>query len=330
MVLTYCDSFGVLWRFRDTYSDALCGPRARPIGKRLESMSAGIQTSSVNDKIPVIDLAVLRRPLRDADAKMRAVMLERLGEACSSCGVFYVENHGVPETIRAARPNSSTPFSTFRPKTAWRSSRRPARRAARAPGGVEGQLNDSFHCVFGVEEFPSLEALLNTCLNRWPSRPAGLEATVRETMSALHRLGVDEEWRRRRSPWDFPPQHFDPMVGASHGSFRARRYPPQRDQQGVVGTDAHVDGLALAFIVQNDVPGLQRQGPGVGWTAIEPRPGMLVCQLGASFRAGRTIATSELAPRRERGPGARASLADLLVSDQSRRHDYRADLLRHG
>ncbi len=245
-------------------------------------MSAGIQTSSVNDKIPVIDLAVLRRPLRDADAKMRAVMLERLGEACSSCGVFYVENHGVPETILRRATEQFDAFFDLPPENRMEIVAPPGQACGYEPLEESSELNDSFHCVFGVEEFPELEALLNTGPNRWPSRPAGLEATVRETMSALHRLGVDVMAALALS-LGLPPEHFDPMVGASHGSFRARRYPPQRDQQGRVGTDAHVDGLALAFIVQNDVPGLQSEVPGVGWTAIEPRPGMLVCQLGTLF-----------------------------------------------
>jgi isopenicillin N synthase-like dioxygenase len=81
-----------------------------------------------------------------------------------------------------------------------------------------------------------------------------------------------------------PADHFDPIIGDSkHGSIRARRYPPRQEYEGRIGTDAHVDGLPLAFIVQNEVPGLQTEVPGVGWTAIAPRSGTIVCQLGSLF-----------------------------------------------
>jgi isopenicillin N synthase-like dioxygenase len=86
-----------------------------------------------------------------------------------------------------------------------------------------------------------------------------------------------------------PADHFDPMIFDLNvgpclaGSVRARRYPPQRGHEGRLGTDAHVDGLPLAFIVQNDVPGLETEIPGVGWSTIEPRPGTIVCQLGSLF-----------------------------------------------
>ena len=61
-------------------------------------MRVGIPRS-IEDTIPVIDLSVLRRPLREIDTDDRARMLERLVEACTTCGVFYVANHGVPDDV---------------------------------------------------------------------------------------------------------------------------------------------------------------------------------------------------------------------------------------
>ena len=79
-----------------------------------------------------------------------------------------------------------------------------------------------------------------------------------------------------------PAEHFDSIIGPRHaGSIRARRYPPRRAYEGGVGTNAHVDGLPLAFIVQNDVAGLETEIPDIGWAPIEPRAGTIVCQLGS-------------------------------------------------
>src|SRR6058998_3841074 len=54
---------------------------------------------NVLTRIPVIDLSVLRRPLQAIDTESRARMLERLVEACTTGGVFYVATHGVPEDV---------------------------------------------------------------------------------------------------------------------------------------------------------------------------------------------------------------------------------------
>jgi isopenicillin N synthase-like dioxygenase len=239
---------------------------------------------SSDDRIPIVDLSVLRRPLREMEAGRRAQMLERLAEACTTCGVFYVENHGVPEDVLQ---HAITQFDAF-----FDLPLEERMEIAVPPGEACGyepldagarELNDSFHCVFGMDEFPDLDTVLHTGTNRWPRRPSGFEAMVRETIAALRRLGVDVMSSLALS-LGLPADHFDPIIGSLHGSLRARRYPPQRDNEGRVGTNSHVDGLPLAFIVQNEVPGLQTEIPGVGWIPIEPRPGTIVCQLGSLFK----------------------------------------------
>jgi isopenicillin N synthase-like dioxygenase len=79
-----------------------------------------------------------------------------------------------------------------------------------------------------------------------------------------------------------PAEYFDSIIGPRHaGSIRARRYPPRHEHEGRLGTNAHVDGLPLAFIVQNDVPGLETGIPNGGWAPIDARAGTIVCQLGS-------------------------------------------------
>lgn len=235
-----------------------------------------------DDTIPVVDLAVFRRPLRDADAAARARMLERLANACSTCGVFYVENHGVPDDVLRRAISRFDAFFDLPVDERMEIAAPPGQACGYEPLDETRELNDSFHCVFGVDEFPELEAMLTTGPNRWPRRPEGMETAVREVIAALHRVGVDVMSSIALSV-GLPADHFDPIIGSLHGSLRARRYPPQLDHAGRVGTNAHVDGLPLAFIVQNDVPGLETEVPGVGWTAIAPRPGTIVCQLGSLF-----------------------------------------------
>jgi isopenicillin N synthase-like dioxygenase len=243
---------------------------------------------SNDERVPVVDLSVLRRPLRESDAGRRARMLERLRDACRTCGVFYVENHGVPENVLR---DAAAQFDAF-----FDLPLEERMEIAVGPGQACGyeplvpqvrELNDSFNCAFGMDKFPDLD-LPDPGPNQWPRRPAGFEAMVRDTVSALHRLGVDVMSSLALS-LDLPADHFDPMIFDLNigpllaGSMRARRYPPRRDYEGRLGTNAHVDGLPLAFIVQNDVPGLETEIPGEGWTTIEPRPGAIVCQLGSLF-----------------------------------------------
>jgi isopenicillin N synthase-like dioxygenase len=209
-------------------------------------------------------------------------MLERIAQACSTCGVFYVENHGVPEELLRRALGHFDAFFDLPLEERMEIVVPAGQACGYEPLDEARELNDSFHCVFGMEEFPELEALLNTGPNRWPRRPEGLEAVVRETMHALYRLG-SEVMSSLALSLGLPADHFDPIIGSCHGSVRARRYPPQRQCTDRVGTNAHVDGLPLAFIIQNDVPGLQTEIPGEGWAAVEPRPGTIVCQLGSLF-----------------------------------------------
>jgi len=234
-----------------------------------------------SDRIPVIDLSVLRRPLRETDRDQRTRMLEQLVEACTSSGVFYVAQHGVPdEVLRRAVAQFDAFFDLALEERM---------EVAVLPGEASGyeplspavrELNDSFHCVFGAEEFPHLD-LPQSGANRWPRGVPGLEAAVRDTMGALNRLGIDVMSSLAQS-LGLPAEYFDSIIGPrGAGSIRGRRYPPRREHEGRLGTNPHVDGLPLAFIVQNDVLGLETDIRDVGWVPIEPRAGTIVCQLGS-------------------------------------------------
>lgn len=238
-----------------------------------------------SSRVPVVDLSVLRRPLHERDAARRAEMLERLRIACETCGVFYIANHGVPAELVQRAVAQFDEFFDLPLEERMEIVAQPGESCGYEPldPGARG-LNDSFSCAFGSEHFPHIADLPNPGPNQWPRRPAGFEAVVRETMAALHMLG-GELMAALALSLGLPADHFDPiLVPLPHaGSIRARRYPPRRGGAADLGTVPHVDGLPLAFIVQNDVPGLQTDVPGAGWTTIEPLPGTIVCQLGSLF-----------------------------------------------
>lgn len=239
--------------------------------------------ASGDERVPVVDLAVLRRPLRDGDVALRARALERLATACTTCGTFYVENHGVSEDVLQRARTQFDAFFDLPLEERMEVAARPGEGVGYEPPDRLRELNDSFNCAFGADEFPHLTDLPKPGPNRWPRRPAGFEEMVRQTMGAFHRLGVDVMSALALSV-GLPADHFDPIVGPRQaGSIRARRYPPRAAHEGRIGTNAHVDGLPLAFIVQNDVTGLETEIPGSGWIPIQPRPGTIVCQLGSLF-----------------------------------------------
>ncbi len=247
-----------------------------------EELHIETPATSIQDPVPVIDLASILAPLAEIDPGRRGHMLSEMARACTTCGVFYVENHGIPEQLLQRALSYFDEFFDLPVDERMQIAIPPGQACGYEPLDDARELNDSFHCVFGMDEFPDLEAALNTGPNRWPRRPAGLESVVRDTMGALYRLGIDVMSALALS-LDLSADYFDPIVGPCQGSVRARRYPPQGNHTGKVGTNSHVDGLPLAFIIQNDVPGLQTELPGGDWASVGPRPGTIVCQLGSVF-----------------------------------------------
>jgi len=188
------------------------------------NLGTDLMVTSGDDRVPVVDLSVLRRPLRDCDAESRARSLERLAAACRTCGAFYLENHGVPEDVLRRATTSFDAFFDLPLAERMEVVAHPGDGGGYEPLDMNRELNDSFHCAFGADAFPHLADLPKLGPHRWPKRPAGFEDMVRQTMGSLHRLGADVMSALALS-MDLPADHFDPIIGPrGAGSIRARRY----------------------------------------------------------------------------------------------------------
>lgn len=245
-------------------------------------VTSALPNPSGVDPVPVVDLATLRSPLHPGDAVRRTAVLERLRRACTTCGTFYLENHGVPDSVLRHAMAQVDAFFDLPLEERMEIAVPPGHGCGYEPLDARG-FNDSFNCVVGTEAFAELADLPDPGPNRWPRRPAGFEAMVRHTAAALHRVGV-EVLSALALSLELPADHFVSLIGPPEvGSVRARRYPPRGPQEHLIGTNPHVDGLPLAFILQNEVPGLQTEVPGAGWKTVAPRPDTIVCQLGSLF-----------------------------------------------
>ena len=66
--------------------------------------------------------------------------------------------------------------------------------------------------------------------------------------------------------------------------LRLLHYPAQPGRTGVYGSAPHVDFGAITLLAQDDVGGLQVQGPGGDWIDVRPIPGAFVLNTGSVMR----------------------------------------------
>jgi isopenicillin N synthase-like dioxygenase len=237
--------------------------------------------------IPVIDLAAHQT----LDARERRAVPARVGDAASSGGIFYVENHGVPAAVVDAQFRLAHEFFAIdvTEKAAIDVARSNCFRGYEAfasqtiDAASPGDLKEGF--IMGPELDAAHPHVLagypNTGANLWPLRPPHFKAQMLAWVDQMNALGRRLAALLARS-LDLPEEYFaaallEPMTYSQLFHYLSQPRMPLASQ---LGAGAHVDWGFLTILAQDDVGGLEVRDALGGWSAAPPVPGTLVVILG--------------------------------------------------
>jgi isopenicillin N synthase-like dioxygenase len=264
------------------------------------------------DALPVIDVSALASGGGD-----RTAAAEAIRAACRHAGFFYIIGHGVDEALQTRLESLSRQFfaEPLQKKLAIRMEL--GGHAWRGYFPVRGELTSGKPDLkeglyFGAElpdDHPRVAA--GTPLhgrNLFPDLP-GFRAAVLDYMSVMTRLG-HVLMEGIGLSLDLEASYFhdrytrDPLI-----LFRIFNYPASEpaaaEPEWGVGT--HTDYGLLTILKQDDVGGLQVNGPS-GWIDAPPIPGAFVCNIGDMLDR-MTGGFYRSTPHRVRNPSGRARLS---------------------
>ncbi|MFD5178151.1 isopenicillin N synthase family dioxygenase [Nocardia sp. NPDC058379] len=236
----------------------------------------------MTSSLPLVDISRFRGP--DTD---RALFLDELRRAANEIGFFYVVGHGVdpvltdgvfavareffalPVEQRREIANIHSPqfrgyTSTGHEYTAGAPDRREQidigpERAARPAGGP------AWERLIGPNQWPVAVPRLRAVTLAWQAEALRVSREVLRALAVA--LGQDEGY-------------FDRWFDEEASTHLKIIHYPGRDTTGDdQGVGAHKDYGYLALLQQDEVGGLQVQGP-AGWIDVVPVPGSFVVNIG--------------------------------------------------
>ena len=214
-----------------------------------------------------------------------------LDDACRRHGFFYLTGHGVSSTVTekafaAAENFFAAPLET---KTAYHIRHSHPHQRGYVPlfeesldEGTMSDCKESFD--LGVDRAPDhpdvLAGKLFAAPNIWPPVP-GFREAIEDYHLEMMRLGGDLV-RLTAAALGLPSHYFDDAMSDPVGNLRLLHYPAVGDADYAhgQGCGAHTDYGFLTVLAQDDVGGLQIEGPRGRWLPLAPRPGAFVVNLG--------------------------------------------------
>ncbi|WP_327145172.1 isopenicillin N synthase family dioxygenase [Nocardia sp. NBC_01327] len=235
-------------------------------------------------RLPILDIS----RFRGSDTE-RAAFLDELRYAAHEVGFFYVVGHGVPEALTSGIFEVAREFFALPPQqrleienihspqfrgytstgheyTAGAPDRReqidigPEREAVTPTAG-----DPVWRRLIGPNQWPSALPQLRQVTLDWQAEALRVSREVLRALAVA--LGQDEGY-------------FDAWFDAEASTHvKIIHYPGQDSAGSDQGVGAHKDYGYLALLQQDEVGGLQVQGPG-GWIDAEPVPGSFVFNIG--------------------------------------------------
>lgn len=266
--------------------------------------------------IPVIDISSLVKPAKEQTHSDTAKQIEasiKLHKAAKNVGFFYVENSGVPESLKDDvlaqskawfdLPESTKQAIALSHDTHYRGYQAMGSNVTRHEGGFTRDQHEAldFYKAVSPDTLP-YSAIHGP--NQWPTHVPGLKDTLQEytrrmlllgrgVMSGLA-LGLGEPQRLPGEP---------PMSEDSYWSMRLIHYPPLSEGDSQEGSSSQVDRSAdsdkgvsiscgehcdyglLTFVNQQQgVTALQVRNRRGMWIDAPPKPGTFVCNVGDMLR----------------------------------------------
>jgi isopenicillin N synthase-like dioxygenase len=283
----------------------------------------------LSSNLPIIDIAALIDP--SASAPDVADIALRIDRACREIGFFGIVGHGVPVALQTELERAAHEFFALPEEDKAAVAMVHAGRAWRGwfPVGAEltsGRPDRKEGIYFGAQHPPDHprvitgEALHGANLS--PAQPADLGRLVDRWLAEMHRvasaviggialaLGLPRGWFAEHLTYD------------ATELFRIFHYPPcdpAETGHGTVdgwGVAEHTDYGLLTVLAQDELGGLEVARRDGGWIAVDPAPGMFVCNLGDMLERltnGRYRST----PHRVRNTSTRGRLSFPYFFDPS-------------
>lgn len=234
--------------------------------------------------LPVVDIS----GLASSDPAARAAVGAALNDACTTFGFFYCTGHGVPTALMdAALAETRALFDL--PDAAKQSvdkSLSPCNRGYETLGGQTlqpGAMPDRKEGYYIGEEIADGDPRMgrfNHGPNQWPSDLPAFRPTMMAYFAALSTVG-GQLMRGMALSLDLAEDAFDGFTHRPLATLRLLHYPPSRPEvPDEMGAGAHTDFGGLTLLMQDQVGGLQVQGPTGDWVEAPPMHGAYIVNLG--------------------------------------------------
>jgi isopenicillin N synthase-like dioxygenase len=239
--------------------------------------------------LPVIDIAPLLVGAAPAPQAL-AALAQQINAACRAHGFFYIEGHGVPQSLIDRLEGLSRQFFSLdeTSKLQWPMSA--GGRAWRGYFKTGGELTsgrpDWKEGLYLGSELAADHPLVRAGTplhgpNLWPT-VAGLRETVLDYIAAVTVAG-HAVMRGIALSLQLPADYFDARYTADPLIlFRIFNYPSRPAPEGLDvqwGVGEHTDYGLLTLLYQDPTGGLQVKTR-EGWTAAPPLAGSFVCNIG--------------------------------------------------
>ncbi|CAA3023316.1 gibberellin 3-beta-dioxygenase 1-like [Olea europaea subsp. europaea] len=215
--------------------------------------------------VPIIDLSAPN-------------VVELVGNACETWGMFHVINHGVSSILIDDVVSHARQLFTLPTQQKLK--------AQRAPGGGTGygvaRISPFFSKLMWHEGFTIMGSTVEHAKELWPHDYedfCNVMDNYQKTMKSLaHQimllilkfLDINKEEEMISKP----------SIYESEGALQLNSYPCCPDPNRAIGLAPHTDSLLLTILHQSEEKGLQIQQNGVGWVPVPPVSGALVVNIG--------------------------------------------------
>ncbi|KAJ0115024.1 hypothetical protein J7T55_001432 [Diaporthe amygdali] len=244
--------------------------------------------------IPTIDLGALDSPsLED-----RKKIARDIYEACSQCGFFYIENHGISKVVIAETLDLLKQFFALdiEAKMDAHVHKNPAIRGyepmleTRLDPTTKGDIKEAFtmgDCAIEPEQGyvgktgHQPPPYITKPQNIWPPKAPWWREGLYKYYNTMLPLAM-KLTRIFALAFDLDENEFDKYFKFPITGMRALYYPPTPASEGApnIGLGAHADFSWLTLVLQDSVPALEVLNKDGIWVDAPPKPGTFVCNVG--------------------------------------------------
>ncbi|KAG9239532.1 hypothetical protein BJ875DRAFT_365541 [Amylocarpus encephaloides] len=272
--------------------------------KAKEYLHQRLQATSDNaspafTSIPIIDLT---RSFSESLADRQSVA-DKINEACTTVGFFYITGHGIPQAVcdatleLAARffhelsadakerihMKHSNQFRGYEP--AAYSSVNPEDDSKETKEGFNWGYETGLDPTGGDGNYVELDGSRDGGVNLWPAEAdlPGFYQGIAKYYGYVLQL-CRHLCRLFALSLDLPEQYFDSITTHPGGIARLIRYPPSTNQKPLsqlnsdeeIGLGAHSDYECFTLLLQDSTSGLEVLSPDGRWVSAEPLKGAIV------------------------------------------------------